>query len=119
MTKHYVEFFYPGILFSETSIKEIDSRDIEIEIPNNSFGYRFFDIEEIKLSTGEILTGERKNESGTFYKGKMYSLEQVKDIFPEHKTLIRNMENNEIDFIVKTNMENFQPFNSEKDKIIE
>lgn len=114
--KHYIEFFYCGILVSETSIEKIKGRRKDFKVPKGSYGYRYFDQEEIKQGD-EILTGKRKNYSGIHYFGEVLSLKEVKEKFPHEKILIRNMEGNNWERVVKTNMGNFQPF-SKRDKLI-
>lgn len=114
--KHYVEFFYCGILVSETEAKQIKSRKEEFKIPKGSYGCRYFDREEVKRG-GETLIGKKKNYSGMYYLGKTMSLEEVKEEFPRENILIRNMEGNGWKHVVKTRMGNFQPFHK-RDRII-
>lgn len=78
MLKHYVEYLYPGILFSETSVKEVAERDVKaVDISDGCFGFRFFD-RTVTVIDGETLTGDRKNVSGWYYQGEKMTLEQVK-----------------------------------------
>lgn len=117
MLKHYVEYFYPGILFSETSVDEIKERNPnKINLPENCYGFRFFDRIEIKKDD-EILKGEKKNISGIYYDGKVFTLEEVKHKFPNKKNLIQNMEYDDWNKVVKTKTGGFYPFKQE-DKII-
>lgn len=115
--KHYVEFLYPGALFSETSVEEVAERDPrKVQAPRECFGYKFFDRLEVRVGD-ETLIGESKNHSGTFYFGRVMTLEDVKREMPEADILIRNMKGNGYDRIVKTRRGNFQPF-TKKDKIV-
>ena len=102
MIKHYVEFIYPGIIVSESSSKLIKNRGSIVELPNSSFGYRFFDREEIKKN-GEVLMGKRKNISHWHYEGKRYSLADIERLKPNERILISNMRNNKIDYVCCTN----------------
>lgn len=112
MTKHYVEFYYPGSFVSETSTEEIESRTANFEIPKYCFGFMFFDQEETLLD-GETLYGNRKNKSNFFYFGKAYTLAEVKKTFPDARILISNMKGNGWDSVVKTRRGNFQPLEKE------
>jgi len=61
MLKHYVEFFYPGSFFSESSFEEVSHRDFDqIVMPEGAFAFHFFDREEVEQD-GELLTGKCKN----------------------------------------------------------
>ena len=43
--KTYVEFIVPGLLFPETEVVEVKSRDVQdLRIPERAYGFRFFDI---------------------------------------------------------------------------
>ena len=78
MLKHFVEFSYPGIIFSDYSHEEIAERKPElVTVPKEAFAYRFFDQVQTVVE-GELLTGERKNYSRYTYFGKVYTLEEVK-----------------------------------------
>lgn len=101
MTKHYVEFTYPGSFFSETSSKQVDSHDpASITLPKGAYAFRFYDLEEIELN-GETLTGEPKNYSPRYIKGEKVTLEQAKRNLPTTHTLVSNMEGNHWDYVVK------------------
>jgi len=112
MLKHYVEYLYPGIIVSETSVNEIPERDVsKVDIPANCFGFRFFD-RTVTVMDGETLTGDMKNVSGWHYQGEKMTLEQVKATYGndgEHNILISNMENYGYAAIVKTKFGQFFP----------
>ena len=43
--KTYAEFTVPGLLFPETEVAEVKSRDVQnLRIPERAYGLRFFDI---------------------------------------------------------------------------
>jgi hypothetical protein len=106
MTKHFIEIFYPGSLFAETATQEIKSREEKVNIPKESYGFRFFDQSHV-LSNGETLIGPRKNVSGMTFIGKKYSLEELKQQFPEERRLYSNVKQN-FKFAVKTRRGNWQ-----------
>ena len=113
MLKHFVEFLYPGIIVCETSTKEIAERKPElITVPEGAFAYRFYD-QVHTIVDGELLKGEAKNFSGYTYFGKAYSLEEVKRLFPESRTLISNMECNGYAKVVRTRAGNWMPLSEE------
>ncbi len=120
MLKHYVEYLYPGIIVSETSVSEIAERDVsKVEISDHCFGFRFFD-RTVTVVDGENLTGDRKNISGWYYQGEKMTIEQVKATFgsdSKYDILISNMENNGYTSVVKTKFGQFMPLNDE-DKVI-
>jgi len=119
MLKHYVEIYYPGGFFSETSTIEIKNREVDFEIPENCFGYRLFDRTEVKQD-GELLIGDRKNISGMVYLGEKYSLSRLKKEFgnkKDYRILISNVEDNGYKGAVKTRRGNWQPL-TEKDKVL-
>ena len=115
MLKHYIEFLYPGILFTETSAREVQIRDPStIQAPKECYGYRFFDRQEITLENEkhkpETLNGEPKNYSGTYYFGKTMTLEEIKREIPNARHLINNMKHSEWNKFVKTRGGTFHPF---------
>lgn len=118
MLKHYVEFSYPGVFLDEYSHEEISERKPElVNVPKGAFAYRFYDQEQVTIE-GELLKGEPKNYSAYTYFGKSYTLEEIKQEFPETTTLIRNLENNGWNRAVKTIRGNWKPL-MEGDVVIE
>ena len=113
MEKHYVEFRYHGIMFSETSVQEVESRDhTNIQAPSDCYGFRFFDIPE-KGKNGNDIGCNRKNVSGTFYFGKaVKTLDEIKDELPESDVL-NVMEINGWEQVIKTRCGNYRPFSVE------
>lgn len=74
MLKHYVEFYFPGLFFSNSVVREITARDESIELPAGSFGYALFDREEAEIN-GELLLGAPKNYSSLVMSDRyMYDL---------------------------------------------
>jgi len=112
-TQTYVEYIFPGSLFCETWKRPVKGRDpllVLPKLPVNAFAFRFFERVEAKHGN-KLLRGERENDSGTFFvDAEVMTLEDVNAKMPEAGTLIRNMEGNMWEVIVKTRMGNFQPF---------
>jgi hypothetical protein len=110
MLKHYVTFFYPGAFVAEIDLQEVKDRDpSKVNVPDSCYAFQFFDRNEI-VDGDEVLKGEPKNYSGNYYFGKVLTLAEVKQKFPEERTLIANMECNHWDRVVHTICGNFRPF---------
>lgn len=116
MTKTYMEIFYPGSFFSETSEKLVTSRKVPTKCPKGAFGVRFFDREEMKKG-GEVLFGKNKNYSAKYYWGTTYTPAQIKKEFPDQDILYSNVKNNGYKKAVRTVMGNWQPV-EDKDVVI-
>lgn len=111
INRHYVEFLYPGIIVSETSVKELKEGERDnIQMPDGAFGYRFFEVMETKTDDGEVLKSKRRNVSNWYYEGKKLSLVDVETLYPKEKILISNMRNNNWMYVVKTKFGQFIPF---------
>jgi len=113
MITHYVEFFYPGTMFSESSILKVKNRQSRnIKLPKNCFAFNFFDREETNSAkTKRLLMGKKYNYSKSYYiDGTIYTLNQVKKRVPNAKILIRNMQSNKWNKVIKTRFGQFQPF---------
>lgn len=122
MTQHYVQYWYPGLLFSEPSNEKINHRDPDkIKIPKGAYAFSFFDQEEM-VKNGKTLRGEAENHSGYYFvNATIYTLAAVKKEFGKsasHSILITNMECNKYPYVVKTNIGTWQPFDNKKDKVI-
>lgn len=101
--KHFVKFFIPGSFVSETSIKEINNRNDDIEIPNYVYGYMFYDENENK---------QEINKTGMYYFGEILTKEDIKllNINNKYDITLSNMECNDINKIVKTKYGGIYPF---------
>ena len=84
ITKHYVEEFFPvnpdrGSQF-ESLVRTISERE-PLKIYDNLVSYfRFFDITEAILDDGEVLCGQRKNYSCTYYCGKRLNRNEISEL---------------------------------------
>lgn len=103
MVKHYVEFLCPGLFSSNNQCKEVQSRkpDCVNSIPKDAYAYYFFD-RDVKNVNGHNFFGKITNVSPTFYLGTKYSLEEIKNQFPEENALISTMKLENHQFAVKT-----------------
>ena len=111
-TKTYVELIFHSIIFSETSVEEVSSRDPQAILENkktkNAFGFRFFDQsrKDVELD-GKTSTvhGEKRNVSPWYYPGgQIFTLADVKKLTPkkDYEILISNMEGNGYSHVCKT-----------------
>ncbi|MDB4984564.1 MAG: hypothetical protein JWM20_743, partial [Patescibacteria group bacterium] len=97
--KTYVEFEFPGSFLSETKVEETVTRTLEdVKVPKNAFSFLFFDIlsttvkadgEDVELTSGRIKISPKH-----YYGGEVYTLAQMKEKFPNNRTLISNFEGN-------------------------
>lgn len=108
MIKHYIEYLHPGIILSDSSEKQISHRDPQKIKFVDFFGFRFFDREEKQID-GEVLSGKRKNYSGWYYQGEKYDKTDVMKKVKDNSILLRNMENNGYNFVLKTKYNQFIP----------
>ena len=114
--KTYVEYIFPGALFSETERKEVKERNPKKtaqHAPKGAFAFRFYD-QSSKNTTidGEktVVYGKQKNISPTYYPGGIkFSLPEIKAMGKSHDILASNMECNRWPVVVKTRRGNFQP----------
>lgn len=104
MLRHYVEFLYPDGGLE----KEVFSRKLEtLDIPEDCFGFRFFDRHETK-EDGEILKGKPRDYSNTYYFGEIKTLDDIKRERPNYRHLILNMELHGCD-VVYTRWGTYEP----------
>ena len=116
--EHWVEYRFPGTLFSETSTKQLNGPDLASEahknFPRNAFGFQLFDVRvrKGKLEDGEKITQRDRINKDTMYfpGGKVYSVNDIKALSGDHRVLISNMEGNGWTHVVKTCQGNWQPF---------
>lgn len=121
--KTYVEFLYPGSFMSESSMREVKTRDVlKVEVPKNAFCFSFFDILSVIVEADGRkvqLTSERVNVSPKhYYGGKLYTVAELKCAFPSERILIRNIEGNGYKKAIKCRTGNWQPL-KETDVFIE
>ena len=93
--KSYVEKIYRGLLFSESVIDEVESRDpLLVEDDGSMQGFRFYDQEKI-LYAGRTFVGDNSNFSPWYFLGDRLSIEEVKELSKHNKglnILVSNME---------------------------
>lgn len=123
--RHFVDFFWPGIIFADHTVKQISSWDEKeaLEIwksfseKNKPYGFQFF----TKARTDEELDSKEVKRSGTYFiNGTILSLDEIeREGNPGNRILINNMRCNGWDKIVRTMPPCCwtQPF-EEDDKII-
>lgn len=112
ITKTYVEKIYRGLLFSESSIKEVTERNpMQIENDGKMQGFRFYDKEYV-VDGEKTYDGEKSNYSRWIYFGKRYSLDEIKAKYgnnPDYRILISNMECNGYNYVCHTQAGSFLP----------
>ena len=115
-TKHYVMVFFPGFAMSNQSTLEIKDRAPEsVPLTSTCFAFRFFDVTEFEFE-GELLKGEPKNNSGTYFiDGTVVSVAEAIKNHSANASNLSNLRPNEL--IVKCKHANWQWFDPEKDHI--
>ena len=112
VTKSYVEKIYRGILFSESSISEVEERDpMQVANDGKMQGFRFYDKEYV-VDGDKSYDGDKSNFSNWIYFGKRMSLEEVKAQYGNNSSysiLISNMENNNYQYVCHTQAGSFLP----------
>ena len=110
-TTTYVEFFFPGVMFDESSVKEVTNRDTKgVNVPNGAFGFRFFDVKTTE-EDGVKMESDRLNESPMYYYGgRVMTLADVRREMPDSHTLISNMRGNGYKRVIRCRTGNFKPF---------
>lgn len=112
VTKSYVEKIYRGILFSESSISEVEERDpMQVANDGKMQGFRFYD-KEFVVDGDKSYDGDKSNFSNWIYFGKRMSLEEVKAQYgndSRYSILISNMENNNYQYVCHTQAGSFLP----------
>lgn len=118
MTKTYIEWIYPGILFSETSSSEVKTRSKNRKFAKGAYGFRFFDREEVEQN-GEILKGEPKNYSKIHIKGTAYTAEEAEKAFPDERILLSNIRINKMKGVIATKQGGFYEWDDNTEVIKE
>ena len=111
----YVEFLYPGSFMSESSTREVKTRDTsKVKVPKNAFCFSFFDILSVVVEADGNkvkLTSERVNMSPKhYYGGRLYTVAELKRDFPGERILISNIEGNGYKKAIRCRTGNWQPF---------
>ncbi len=112
MTKHYLKTYYPGSFFPETSAKEVKKRDVLVDLPKGAYAYQYYDVEEVTKNK-EILRGKEKNRSPMYFAGKVYTIRELEEAYPNKRILISNIKGNGWNKVIKTIRGNWQPFSNE------
>lgn len=113
VTKRWVSFFSPSLLFAETTDKEVVSFDPNaIQWPDNAYAFRFFQRTDVTDGT-QCYTGKARSVGLLYYHpdSKVETFEQVKRHPNSTPMLIRNMEGNKWTHIIWTRWNNWpQPY---------
>lgn len=116
MIKTYLKLFYPGSFVSESFVKEVEKREYRPEIPSGVYAWQYFERESTYLN-GELLLGEPKNFSGTFYIGQELTAKEVIAEYGESSVAAQNIINNGYERVVKTRRNQLFPLGA-KDMVV-
>jgi len=114
--KTYVEFKFAGIMFADVMTREVTERDPDkVEIPDGAFAFTFYDQLQGVVKDGDqeipVSSGPVNRSKGVYYiGGQILTKDEVIAQVPDSDTLVRNMEGNDWDRVIKTPIGNFQPF---------
>lgn len=122
-SQHFVEYFYPGLLFAESSSRQIATHSVGEALKGMSkkaYGFKLYDKQILRamVEDGTSTTVEKTlNESGMYYPGGViYTMAEIKNQQGE-SILYCNMWGNDYKKVVKTRLGNYQPF-TDKDRIL-
>ena len=91
VTKTYIEYFFPGLLFSANASEETNKeKKFPKKLPRNCYGFRFYEVTS-DVVDGEELSGKAKNYSNLYLIGKEYSFKEVKKRWSNQTILISNL----------------------------
>jgi hypothetical protein len=114
MIRQYIEFLYPGLLFSETGEQPVEDRQVPELLPENCFGFRFKERQEHVAPDGEWLVGEFQAYSSWYYKkGEVYTLTEMKDRHRHRQNVIDNMVRNQMERVLLTRFGQWIPLRAE------
>ena len=115
-TKHYAIVFFPGLALSNQTTLEVKDRTPDsVPLSKSCFAFTFFDQTEVRFE-GELLKGERKNYSGTYFiDGTILSVEDAKKEPALRLTNLSHLRPDEL--MVKTRSGSWQWFDPRKDHI--
>lgn len=124
MIKHFVQYQYHALQSECNGLveKEISRRNHEEamkRVPENTFGYRFFDV-DIKKHTSIILQSDWKNVSPWYFDGTQKTIEDVEKEYGGKRIydlIIQLMKNNKNKVAIVNKWGQIIPLN-EGDKVI-
>lgn len=113
---HHAEYASPGSFFSETGAVQLEARDVDEAVakaPGHAFCFQLFDRYVIDFEYDKRrfqVAPKRTNESGRYYLGgETFTLEQVRAMGDDFRTLAANMNGN-WPLVIRTRHGNWQPF---------
>ncbi len=111
----HIEFYFLGAPGTTRDSQRIDSRDLsKITVPVGAFGFTFYDILQATVKhegdTAFLISGKTNESPMHYYGGKVYTIDEFKELFPEEETIIRNAIDNEWKGIIKCRTGNSEPF---------
>lgn len=114
--KAYVEYYFAGSFFIESSIKPTKDRNVKnLKVPDEAFGFQFFDIiETTKTKNGKKITSKSNPLNASpiyYYGGEIMTIAEVrKKKIPNAHTIISNMKANNWSKVIKCRTGNIRSF---------
>lgn len=117
-TTHHAEYVLPGLLFPEETTRQLDARDpaeAAEKAPEGAFAFVLYDLPVVPdtgLDPEQFrVTPKRQNVSKRYYLGgTLHSLDEVRAMGDDKRTLVANMEGNGWATVICTPFGNWQPF---------
>ncbi len=103
--KHYAKIYYPGAFVSESSVKEIDKRDISVvKLRKSMLGVELYDVVTMKADyKGKKITFKSENIDNEYFPiGKVVTLEEVGKEYGTNSTAYLNLSHNGYEYALKT-----------------
>lgn len=118
VTKRFARFWYPGLMFGESTDQEIGDKDINsLKFPEHAYAFQIIERQDVVEGT-KVYKGEEK-VSGFYYHAdsKVETIEELKRNPKASEILISNMKNNKWDKIVWSRFGNW-PQNFTKNDVV-
>lgn len=113
----YVEFFFPGTFFAESSLVKFTGEPIPI--PPRAFGWCCKSRQEV-VADGETLVGPYRAKGKKKLIGNFHTVEDLKARFgssPDHRILISNIDGNDYRGACLCRTGNWQPVDDDVDVV--
>lgn len=117
----FVTYLLPGAFVAEETSRPVESRSVEEavrEAPEHAYAFTFWERLETEHA-GEKLIGRPRDRSKRYYLGgEVMTVEDVRGLDGDFRTLIANMESNRWYQVIRCRTGNFQPF-KDGDRLID
>ena len=106
MTKTYITYWFPSLLFSASASEEVKNRNIPKKLPKRCYGFQFNDVTSTEVD-GEVLVGKAKNHSKLYLIGKKITTKEIPNT-EDNRILRANLDGNNKGIGVKCHTGNWR-----------